>query len=168
MAIGPVTRSEHRRAVAEWHSHHKAAVGERLALGAFVGDALVATAVWSDPVAPALRSRWCWEMTRLAVGPDAPPHTASRLLGAATRAALALGLRRLVSYTRADERGTCYRAAGWHPTAHVPAEDWHRRRQSTPSAWLPGLFVPSAAPVDRVRWERGPSADAPAWELVGL
>jgi hypothetical protein len=83
--IAPITRSEARDAVRMWHSHHKPHVGEKFAIGAFLLDRLVGVAVWSRPVAPGLADRRTWEMTRLAVGPDAPKYTASRLIGAATR-----------------------------------------------------------------------------------
>jgi hypothetical protein len=168
VTVGPVTRSEARRVVSAWHSHHKAHVGERFALGAFVDDVIVGVAVWSRPVAPALATRFTWEMTRLCVGPDAPKHAASRLIGAATKVALAAGITRCVSYTRADERGTCYRAANWHPTARVKASDWSRTptKAQGRTGWLPGLYVASTAPVDRVRWERGPSAAPADWSLT--
>ena len=99
------------------------------------------------------------EVTRLAVGPDAPHCTASKLLGAAWRTASGMGCRRLVSYTREDEAGTCYRAAGWRATATVKPAEWTHGNQE--GRWLPGLYVPSTETVPRVRWEIGPDA-APA------
>lgn len=150
------TRAEHRRAVAAWHSHHKPALGEVVALGAYVAGALVAALVISRPVAPALAREGVLEVTRLAVGPDAPDFTASRLLGAAWRVARGGGCRRMVSYTRQDEPGTCYRAAGWVATALVEG-DTHTHGNRA-GRWLPGLYVPSTEIVDRVRWEIGPGA----------
>lgn len=114
------------------------------------------------PSARLLNDGATWEVTRLCVGPDAPRFAASRLLGAASRAAEACGITRLISYTRLDERGTCYRAAGWHPTAVVKGEPWTHGAKAV--RWLPGLYEPSTEIVDRVRWERGPAA-APAIRL---
>lgn len=166
VAVGPVTRAEARAAVREWHSHHKPHLGEKFALGGFIEDRLVAVAVWSRPVGPELaKTRFVWEMTRLVVGPDAPRFTASRPIGAATKVALAAGLRRLVSYTRIDERGSCYRAAGWHPTARVHGREHTTGNRST--RWLPGLYEPSSEVVDRIRWERGPDAAPARWDLLG-
>lgn len=66
------------------------------------------------------------------------------------------GVRRLVSYTRTDEAGTCYRAAGWVPVALVKGrlDDGGNRALR----WLPGLRAPSTETIDRVRWEIGPDA----------
>ena len=168
MRLRPITLTEAREGVALWHSHHKPHLQHRLAVGAFVDGAMVAVCVWEHPKARMLASGgWCWELSRLACGPVAPRFTASRLVGATTKAVLAIGITRCISYTRADERGTCYRAANWHPAALVPAEDWSRRRMSSPSSgWLPGLYAPSTERVDRVRWERGPDAAAADWKLV--
>jgi hypothetical protein len=151
-----ITRAVHRAAVARWHSHHRPTVGETLALGGFVDGELVAAVVMGRPVARRLDDGATWEVTRLVVGPSAPRYTASRLLGAAGRAMDALGITRQISYTRCDERGTCYVAAGWRPVAYVD-EDTHARRR----AWLPGLHQPSTEAIDRVRWQRHLAVDSP-------
>lgn len=155
MCVRPISRSQAREGVRLWHSHHKPHVGETLALGGFVGGALVAVAVVGRPVAPALDDGDTWEVTRLAVGPDAPHCAASKLLGHCWRAAKGAGLQRLVSYTRADEDGTCYRAAGWVRTARVRGRGWTSGNKR--SRWLPGLYEPSTEVVDRLRWEIGPA-----------
>lgn len=77
------------------------------------------------------------------------PHAASKALAAITRAALALGYTRLVSYTREDEKGTTYRAAGWRPTAIVDGGEWSRPSRSRKAA---------VQPCRKVRWEYGPDA----------
>lgn len=158
VAIRPITLAEAKRAVGDWHSHHTAPVGHRLSVGAFVDEALVAAIVWGRPVAAGFDAEAVWEVTRLAVGPDAPRYTATRLLGPTTSAVIKLGVRRCVSYTRMDERGTCYLAAGWHPTGIVKGREWVSGNKAL--RWLPGLYVPSSEVVDRVRWERGPDAAA--------
>ena len=156
MRVDLISRKAAREGVREWHSHHKPHVGERYALGGFDGDALVAVVVVSRPVAPALAEAGCLEVTRLAVGPDAPHCAASRLLGAAWKIAKVIGCRRMVSYTREDEEGTCYRAAGWVPTAVTKGREHTTGNRAT--RWLPGLYEPSTEIVDRVRWEIGPDA----------
>ena len=161
--IRPITRKDARALVAKWHSHHTAHVGETLSLGWHDGGSWLACVVMGRPSSRLLDNGHTWEVTRLCVGPDAPRFAASRLLGAASRAAEACGVTRLVSYTRRDERGTCYLAAGWHPTAIVrgrPHDTGNRALR-----WLPGLYEPSTEIVDRVRWERGKNA-APAIDLV--
>ena len=148
--VRPVTRAAARAFVAAHHSHHRAHVGETFALGGYAPD-LVAVCVMARPVAPTLDDGETWEVTRLCIGPDAPRFAASRLLGAATRVATAAGITRLVSYTRADERGTCYKAANWAPVATVKGRDHDTGNRSL--RWLPGMYEPSTETVDRVRWE---------------
>jgi hypothetical protein len=53
----------------------------------------------------------------------------SMLYAAAARATFALGYRRLITYTQADETGASLRAAGWRVIAQRPA----RAGWSTPS-----------------------------------
>lgn len=154
--IHPVTRKVQRSAIARWHSHHRRSTpGERLALGASVGEELVAVVVLGTP-AWALDDGACWEVVRLACGPDAPKYTASRLLGAAGRVMDAAGVTLQVSYTRVDERGSCYLAANWIPVEVVRGRE-HATGNRT-ARWLPGLYDPGTEIVDRVRWERGPRA----------
>ncbi len=152
----PCSRTEHRRRVADWHSHHEAALGERFALRATVDGQTVAVVVVGDPVAAPLRAVGAWEVTRLAVGPTAPRHTASLLLGAAWRQMRIYSVRRAVSYTRIDEDGVCYRAAGWVAVALAKgrAHDTGNRR----ARYLPGIDMSSTDTIDRVRWEIGPDA----------
>lgn len=75
---------------------------------------------------------------------------------AAWRCAEAQGVHRLISYTRVDEPGTCYRAAGWVAVALVDGREWDTGNKA--DRWLPGLYQPTTETVDRVRWEIGPSA----------
>lgn len=164
--IVPVDRAEARAMVDLWHRHHDPHVAEKLALGWMLPSGeLVACVVAGRPIAGPLDQRTTWEVTRLCVGPDAPRFAASRLLGAIARAAESCGVTRLVSYTRFDERGTCYRAAGWHPTAVVRGRPHNTGNRAV--RWLPGLYEPSTEIVDRVRWERGPAA-APAVDLQNV
>ncbi len=157
MTIQPITRAAARECVAKWHSHHRPHIGETLSLGWVANGDVLACVVMGRPSARLLDNGTTWEVTRLCIGPDAPRFAASRLLGAASRASEACGVRRLISYTRADEAGTCYRAAGWHRTAVLKGQPWTHGAKET--RWLPGLYEPSTEIVDRVRWERGAEAE---------
>jgi hypothetical protein len=147
--IRPLTRDEANALVERWHRHHKRVKAHRFAIGAFVAGGAVGAVMVATPVAPALDDGLTFEITRLVTNGHA--HAASRLIGAATRAARAMGFRRGVSYTRADESGTCYRAAGWRPVKSVRGARWDHGNKAT--RWLPGLYVPTTEIVDRVRWE---------------
>ena len=58
---------------------------------------------------------------------DGSKNACSQLYAAAWRAARALGYRRLITYTRADEPGTSLRAAGWRlDFTQRRVHSWHR------------------------------------------
>lgn len=160
----PCGRAEAQRFVQDHHSHHRAHVGELFAQRLVVDDRTVAVVVVGRPVAQSLQKAGAWEVTRLTVGPDAPHCAASKLLAAAWQVARVYGCRRLVSYTRSDEAGTCYRAAGWVATATVKGQPHTHGNRSL--RWLPGFYEASTEIVDRVRWEIGPDA-APTRVTVG-
>jgi hypothetical protein len=84
--------------------------------GAEFGGIWYATAIWSNPVARLLPQTTWLELRRLAIAPDAPKNTSSRML-----AVMARLIRRdfphvvrLVSYQDMNVHTGCiYRAAGW-------------------------------------------------------
>jgi hypothetical protein len=67
-----------------------------------------------------------------------------------------MGVRLLISYTRADEAGISYKATGWIPVARVSGRGWDTGNKGT--RWLPGMYEPTTEIVDRIRWERRPTA----------
>lgn len=77
------------------------------------------------------------------------PHAASMAIGAIGRAAVALGWRRIVSYTLLGEAGTSYRAAGWWPVDVGDGGEWARESREREAMAQPGA---------KVRWESGPDA----------
>ncbi|PSK89964.1 hypothetical protein CLV63_12468 [Murinocardiopsis flavida] len=137
----PVSLAEARAFVEVWHRHLGPPRGHKFSLGAAEEPGvLVAVAMVGRPVARALNDGRTLEVTRLAT--DGTPNACSLLYAASRRAARALGYRRLITYTRADEPGTSLRAAGWKPTAALPPrEDWHPPRR------------PHTRGPARTRWE---------------
>jgi hypothetical protein len=151
--IVPITLAEANATVREWHSHHKPVVGHKFSIGATLNGALAGVVIVSRPVAPALADAFTMEVTRLCCrGGD--KNVASRLLGTATTACEATGIRRVVSYTRVDEDGTCYKAAGWVALFETKGRPWTGGNKST--RWLPGFYEPSTEIIDRTRWEWRP------------
>lgn len=150
--LRPLSLAVANDAIRRWHRHHKPVRAHRFAIGACVAGELVGAVIVGNPVARQLaRDPLVAEVTRLVTNGEVP-HVASRLLGAAWRAAHAMGVTRMVSYTREDEPGTCYRAAGWIPVAEVRGREW--AGVNKPGRWLPGLYSPATEIVDRMRWER--------------
>jgi hypothetical protein len=146
-----MTLKQANQAILDWHRHHKPVLAARLAVGAYVAAELQGVAVVENPRAAPLNDGKTWEVTRLSVREDAEKNVASRLLGACWRASKALGIERLVSYTRADESGHSYLASGWTRAATVKGREWNTGNKRT--RWLPGMYEPSTEMIDRVRWE---------------
>jgi hypothetical protein len=110
------------------------------------GGIVYAVAIWSNPVARHLPQRTWLELRRLAVAPDAPRNTASRMLAVMARLVRRdrPGVLRLVSYHDTGvHTGAIYRAAGGVPTATTRGRQW-----STP-ARRPA----SQSAGDKQRWE---------------
>ena len=107
-----------------------------------------AVAIWSNPVARNLPQQEWLELRRLAIAPDAPRNTASRMLAVMARLVRQAKpeVKTLVSYQVLDvHTGAIYRAAGWKKTAVNACGNWNRPSRSRPSAQ-------SAAA--KQRWER--------------
>ena len=148
--VKPIPLALANETVRKWHSHHKPARGHHFSIGAYIEDKLVGVAIVSRPVAPELDDGYTREITRVAT--NGAKNAASMLLGAAARASMAMGCRRVVTYTRADEVGTCCKAAGFIQAATVKGRAWDSGNKET--RWLPGLYEPSTEIIDRIRWER--------------
>lgn len=114
------------------------------------GDRWWAVAIWSTPVARNLPQDWSWlELRRLAVAPNAPRNTPSRMLSVMARLIRKSRpeVRRLVSYHDTEvHTGGIYRAAGWVPVRTSAGDTWHGRKGRE------GRVTVTAAP--KVRWEK--------------
>ena len=78
-----------------------------------------AVAIWTNPTAMLVPQYEWLELRRLAISPDAPKNTASRMLAWMARDVEKLfpKVSLLISYQDCDRHsGTIYRAAGWIPT----------------------------------------------------
>lgn len=115
-----------------WHSRlpsFTAPLGQFEAIGAEHGGIFYAVAIWSWPVARMLnRTRHeYYELRRLAIAPDAPKNTASRMLRVMR---LMIGkdkplVQNLISYQDTDvHTGAIYKAAGWKATATRRPDEW--------------------------------------------
>jgi len=104
--------SEAAAFVSEHHRHHTQPVGHLFSIGAFRGDGLVGVVIVGRPVSRMRQDGLTAEVTRLCVL-DNEPNACSFLYGKAAKAALALGYRRIGTYTLKSEPGTSLRAAGW-------------------------------------------------------
>ncbi len=111
-------------------------------------DGLIyAVAIWSHPVSRSLPQDTWLELRRLAVAPDAPRNTPSRMLAVMARLLRKSFpiLKVLMSYhDMGVHTGAIYRAAGWKPTIVKKATSWTNAVRMRPN---------DQAFSDKQRWE---------------
>lgn len=154
LTIEPIEFAEARRLNRLWHSRLprftaiEAAMVGRPCFGAVFDGLYYAAAIWSNPVARMLPQDTWLELRRLAIAPDAPRNTASRMLAVMTRL-LRKGhpeLVRLVSYQDTEvHTGGIYKAAGWAAGNTSDGGEWSRPSRKR-------VAVQSGAV--KVRWEK--------------
>jgi hypothetical protein len=161
LCIVPVERATVRRFIEQHHSHHHRPNTWVASLGVEDDGRLCCVVVLELPKARLLCvGNNTAEISRVAS--DRTRHAASKGVAAMTRAALALGYTRLVSYTLLGEAGTSYTAAGWWPTAISAGGSWVRPSRQK-------AYRDSQQTGAKVRWEVGPDAwptDPAVAELV--
>lgn len=144
LTIRPITIKAASAHVRRHHRHHRPPVGGLFAVAVEdeAGD-LRGVAIIGRPVARKLQDGWTAEVVR--VSTDGARNACSMLLGAAWRAARALGYRRMVTYTLSEEGGASLRGAGWVNAGDAGGGSWSRDGRARQD----GLF-----PQDRkIRWE---------------
>lgn len=145
LRLVPISLAQANEHVAAWHRHNRPVPGAKFSVGAADEDGVLrAVAICGRPVARAWDDGDTIEVNRVAS--DGTRNACSMLYAACARAAFALGYRRVITYTQADESGSSLRAAGWRVIASRPA----RKGWSVPSRPRDnGRYVPS----NRQLWE---------------
>lgn len=144
LRLVPVSLQQANEHVA-WHRHNHPVPGAKFCVGvADDQDVLRAVAIVGRPVARHYDDGLTLEVNRVAS--DGTRNAGSMLYGACQRATFALGYRRFITYTRAEESGASLRAVGWRVVAERPS----RSGWSTPSR--PREDIGSAG-VARQLWE---------------
>ncbi len=151
MYIVPITIREAQFFVDEHHRHHAAPQGALFAIAVaseewrktVYEDRPRGVAIVGRPVSRALDDGWTVEITRVAVLPNTP-NCCSMLYGACRRAALAMGYKRVITYTLASESGASLRGAGFRVVADVRGESWNRPNRPR---------VDTHPLQDKFRWE---------------
>ena len=129
LTVVPCTLADANEFVRRFHRHCKPTQGYRFAIG--VRDemnVLRGVAIVGRPVARHLDDGVCGEITRVCT--DGARNACSMLYGAARRAAKAMGMQPLYTYTLAEEGGASLRAAGFrvdHEYAGGASKSWHSR-----------------------------------------
>ena len=152
MEIRPIELRDARRFIAEHHRHSEPPIGHRFSIGLFSDDTLIGVVVAGRPVARKADDGRTIELTRVTT---LGGHNAcSRLYGAACRAAQAMGYRRAITYTLAEEAGTSTRAAGFREDGNSAGGAWVHTAGPR-AAELPRMFDPPKMPIGpKTRWVR--------------
>lgn len=122
LELVPLSLAEAKAFVARVHRHHKPPTGGKFAIGAALAGEIVGVAMVGRPVAREYDDGWTVEVNRVAT--DGARNACSMLYGAAWRAAKAMGYRRCITYTLAEESGASLRAAGWKIVGEVRGRSW--------------------------------------------
>lgn len=124
LQLTPITFAQASEFVNKKHRHHRAPQGHKFSIGVqdAVGE-LRGVVIVGRPVARGNDDRRTLEITRCCT--DGTKNAASMLMGAAWRAAKALGYTRMITYTRADETGISLTAAGFTQSYTVKAKSWN-------------------------------------------
>lgn len=146
LRLVPVSLEQANAHVAAWHRHNRPVPGSKFQVGAADDQGtLRAVAIAGRPVARHFDDGDTIEVVRVAS--DGTRNATSMLYAACARASFALGYRRVITYTQADESGSSLRAAGWKVIAvRPPRSGWN-----TPSR--PRERSRTLAGVQRQLWE---------------
>lgn len=122
----PLTLRAARTYVNENHRHHRAPQGGLFAVGAEHDGKLIGCAIVGKPVARMLDDGRTAEITRCCT--DGTRNACSFLYRVCVRVANAMGYRRVLTYTLADEGGASLRGAGFAVTGQTQpsAKGWSR------------------------------------------
>jgi hypothetical protein len=104
------------------HRHHGRIQGHRFSLGVTVDGKLAGVCVVGRPVGGQHQGDWV-EVTRCCT--DGTKNACSFLYGAASRAAKALGFKRIQTYILREEDGASLKASGWKFERLSHPVGWH-------------------------------------------
>jgi hypothetical protein len=152
MIVVPVTLREASAFIAQHHRHNKPPRGWKFGVGLRLDEQLVGVATAGRPVAKEIQKREPLTLEVNRTCTDGTRNANSMLYGAVWRAARAMGYRRAITYTQADECGASLRAAGWRKVRELPArKGW---AESTADPELRAMRDPVGnGGVSRVLWE---------------
>jgi len=125
LEIQPITFREACEFIKNNHRHHLPPRGHKFSIAANNGEKIVGIVIVGRPIARHLDNGWTAELTRCCT--DGTKNAASLLYGAAWRTAKAMGYKRLVTYTLAEETGTSLKAAGWKIIGMTKGGSWNRK-----------------------------------------
>ncbi|MGG1601259.1 XF1762 family protein [Paenibacillus naphthalenovorans] len=119
----PITFDEACEFVKQYHRHHIPPQGHKFSIAVADENKVVGVIMIGRPVARAYDNGRTLEVIRCCT--DGTPNAPSKLYAAAWQAARAMGYRRLITYSLAEEPGTSLRAAGWKALYQTKGGSWN-------------------------------------------
>ena len=151
----PVTLRDAQTFVQQHHRHNDPPHGHKFSIGLSDGGRLVGVVVVGQPIARRNCDGYTAEITRCCVL-DGQRNANSRLYAAAIRAALAMGYRRVITYTLPEESGASLKAVGFRADGLT---------RNNPDGWnMPGRprKKPERYPYcQKIRWIKQIGGDEP-------
>jgi hypothetical protein len=117
-----------------------------ICFAAIYGNKYYATAIWSAPIARALNGKNYIELRRMAIAPDAPKNTASRMIKVMRKTIQRKFpcVVKLISYQDTEvHNGTIYAASGWVKSVTTKGASWGKSRKRNIDQTT----------SDKIRWE---------------
>jgi hypothetical protein len=162
LEIVEISRYLARDLNAQWHSRLPVydtgfCLNSTVSFGAQFEGVIYAVAIWTNPVAAALPQHEWLELRRMAIAPDAPKNTGSRMLSVMARLIRAKcpSVNVLVSYQDEEaHHGTIYKAAGWVATSRHAGGSWNRPNAKNKNGKPRVRPDNNGATGPKVRWEK--------------
>ena len=118
----PMRRDDMKDYIRHHHRHNKPPVGDMFRIGLYDGEQLVGVGCIGRPIARNLDDGLTVEITRTCT--DGRRNANSMIYGSLIRAALALGYKRIFTYTLKSESGASPRAVGFQQDGFVEGREW--------------------------------------------
>lgn len=127
MILRPLSLRVANDFVTKHHRHHRAVRGHKFALGCERHGTLVGVALVGRPVSRMMDDGLTLEVNRTCT--DGTRNVNSFLYGACQRVAFAMGYKRLITYTLAEESGASLKGAGWVHCGVAGGGSWSRDKR---------------------------------------
>ena len=127
LELQPISYKESCEFIRQHHRHHLPPQGWKFGIAVNDGEKVVGVITIGRPVARMLDDGWTLEITRCCT--DGTRNAPSMLYGAASRAAFAMGYKRLITYTLQSEPGTSLQCANWRVIGTAGGGTWDRKNR---------------------------------------
>lgn len=129
LRIVPLSLADANAVVLALHRHHRQVTQHRFSIGVIDQEGTIrGVAIVSRPAARMTDQRMICEVSRVAT--DGTKNACSMLLGAAARAARALGFAQIQTFTLPEEGGASLRGSGWQRVGLAGGGKWSRKSRA--------------------------------------